>query len=110
MKKILYSLVASLTLVLQGCAMQSLLFDVEPERAGFVITKPPIQISFRGDVNKESQDFALRVLESVKDVPYKNYHFNENHNVRLNTVDAKSDKAEINLHEYTNSASNNETE
>jgi hypothetical protein len=96
-------LVVSMMLALNGCAVQSLLIDTEPERAGFVITKPPVQISYRGDVTPEAQEFALRVLESVKKVPYRNYRFNENVNVRLNSIDAKTDKADINLHETTQS-------
>ena len=99
-KNILLFTIASFTLT--GCgAFQSLLFDSEPYRAGFVITKPPIQISYRGDMTPEAKEFTLKVLESVKAVPYKDYKFNENHNVRLNSVDAKSDKADINLHETT---------
>ena len=94
--------------LLNGCAVQSPLFDTEPERSAFVITKPPVQISYRGDISKESQAFALDVLREMQKIPYRNYRFNENHNVRLNTIDAKSDKSVINLYETTEKRSGNE--
>jgi hypothetical protein len=96
-------LILTMILLLHGCAVQTPLFDTEPERAGFVITKPPVQISYRGDISPESQAFALDVLKEMQKFPYKDYKFNENHNVRLNTIDAKTDKADINLHESTSS-------
>ena len=34
-------------------------------------------------------------------VPHVDYKFNENHNVRLNSIDGKSDSVNINLHEST---------
>ena len=88
-------------LLLQGCAFQSPVLDSENDRAGFVITKPPMQISYRGDMTPEAQKFTLQVIRELKAVPYRDYKFNENHNVRLNSIDAKSDKVNINLHENT---------
>ena len=92
---------AIVTLLLQGCAFQSILFDVEEPRAGFVITRPPVQISYRGDVSPQSQAFALNVLKQLQSEKSNNYKFNENTNVRLNSIDGKSDKINIDLHEST---------
>ncbi len=86
---------------LQGCAFQSAFVDVEEARAGFVITRPPVQISYRGDVSQESQAFALNVLKQLQSERTNMYKFNENTNVRLNSIDGKSDKININLHEST---------
>ena len=88
-------------LLLQGCAFQSAFVDVEEARAGFVITRPPVQISYRGDVSPESQAFALNVLKQLQSERTNMYKFNENTNVRLNSIDGKSDKININLHEST---------
>ena len=90
-----------LLLLLNGCAFESPVLDSQNDRAGFVITKPPMQISYRGDMTPEAQAFTLKVIGELKSVPYHEYHFNENHNVRLNSVDVKTDKADINLHEST---------
>jgi len=93
--------VLAFIVLLHGCAFESPVLDSQNDRAGFVITKPPMQISYRGDMTPEAQKFTLDVIRELKGIPYKDYKFNENHNVRLNSVDAKSDKADINLHEHT---------
>jgi len=93
--------VALFAFVLVGCAMESPLIDTQNERAGFVITKSPIQISYRGDITPESRAFTLEILKEIKDVPFKSYTFQENHNVRLNSIDGKSDKVNITLVEST---------
>ncbi len=87
--------------LLNGCAMQSGLFDIEPNRGGFVITKPPVQMVYRGDFTPESQDFALRALKEMEKIPYQDYKFNENTNVRLNSISGKSDNIDVNMHEVT---------
>ena len=108
--------ILSITIVLfvaslfQGCAFQSALVDSENDRAGFVVTKPPMQISYRGDMTPEAQAFTLEVVKLMSVVPFKDYKFNENHNVRLNSIDAKSDDVTINLHESAaNTASTEDT-
>ena len=103
--KTMTSVVLVSVLLLQGCAFQSILFDTEEARAGFVITRPPVQISYRGDVSPESQAFALNVLKQMQSERTNNYKFNENTNVRLNSIDGKSDKININLQETTQSTS-----
>ena len=86
--------------LLQGCAYESPLLDAQNDRAGFVITNPPMQISYRGDITPESREFTLLVLEKMKDVEFHDYKFNENHTVILNSIDGKSDDVRISLHEY----------
>ena len=78
-----------------------MLFDVEEPRAGFVITRPPVQISYRGDVSAESQAFALNILKQMQNEQTNTYKFNENTNVRLNSIDGKADDISVNLHETT---------
>ena len=89
--------------LLQGCMFQSPILDVEEKRAGFVITRPPVQIAYRGDVSLRSQEFALSMLKQMQTENHNNYKFNENTNVRLNSVDGKTDKVNINLHVHINS-------
>jgi len=84
--------------------MESPVVDVQPERAGFVITRPPTQISYRGDISKEGQEFALRVLKQMQIDTPNDYRFNENHNVRLNSIDGKSDKVNVTLIETTHAS------
>ena len=60
-----------------------------------------MQVSFRGDVTEETRAFALEMVDKMKDVPHVDYRFNENHKVMLNSIDAKSDNVNINLHEST---------
>ena len=88
-------------LLFSGCAFESPVLDAQHERSGFVITKPPMQVSFRGDVTEETRIFALDMVDKMKDVEHIDYRFNENHNVRLNSIDGKSDSVNINLHEST---------
>jgi len=84
-----------------GCAMQSPLVDTENERGGFVVTKPPIQVTYRGDISEIQHKHMLEVIDKVSTLPYKDYKFNENHNVRLNSIDGKTDKINIDLVETT---------
>ena len=98
--------VLTFIVLLHGCAFESPVLDSQNDRAGFVITKPPLQISYRGDMTPEARAFTLQILREAKTVPYKDYHFNENHNVRLNSIDAKSDDVTINLHEITKGETN----
>ena len=60
-----------------------------------------MQVSFRGDVTPETRAFALEMVHALKDIPHVDYQFNENHKVMLNSIDAKSDNVNINLHEST---------
>ena len=87
--------------VFSGCAIQTPVFDSEHERAGFVITKPPMQVSFRGDVTDETRLLALEAIDKMMVVKHIDYKFNENHNVRLNSIDGKTDNIDVNLHEST---------
>ena len=96
-----------LALFVGGCSFQSPVLDSENERAGFVITKPPMQISYRGDMTPDAQAFTLQVIRELSAVPFKEYRFNENHNVRLNSIDAKADNVNINLHEYSDNNNTN---
>ena len=98
--------VLTFIVLLHGCAFESPVLDSQNDRAGFVITKPPMQISYRGDMTPEAQAFTLQVIKELKGVPFKAYKFNENHNVRLNSIDAKSDDVTINLHEHTKGETN----
>ena len=98
---VLWFCILGILLITTGCSFQSPVLDSENERAGFVITKPPMQISYRGDMTPEAQAFTLQVIRELKGVPFKDYKFNENHNVRLNSIDAKSDDVSIDLHEHT---------
>ena len=90
-----------ITIALNGCSFQSPVLDSENERAGFVITAPPMQISYRGDMTPEAHAFTLHALAIMKDVEFKDYKFNTDHNIRLNSIDAKADNVSINLHEYS---------
>ena len=95
--------------LLHGCAFESPVLDSQNDRAGFVITKPPMQISYRGDITPEARTFTLQVIREMKGLPFKDYAFNENHNVRLNSIDAKSDSVNIDLHESTVNVPKGET-
>ena len=99
--KLMNKIILVFMVFLNGCAFQSPILDMEEERAGFVITRPPVQISYRGDVSPESQAFALNVLKQLQSEKTNNYHFNENTNVRLNSIDGKSDNINVNLHEIS---------
>ena len=78
--------------------------DIEEPRAGFVITRPPVQIAYRGDVSPEAEAFTLRILKQMQTEKATTYKFNENTNVRLNSIDGKADNINVNLHEHTSSS------
>jgi len=60
--------------------------------------KKPVEIGQLREALKEV-DLADSVIQEIGNVPYKDYRFNENHNVRINTINAKSDDVKIDLHE-----------
>ncbi len=95
--------------LLNGCAMQTPLIDTENERGGFVVTKPPIQVTYRGDISEIQHKHMLEVIDRVARLPFKDYKFNENHNVRLNSIDGKADNIDVNLHEVTKTADDKTT-
>ncbi len=90
-----------IAVLLNGCAMQSTLIDTENERGGFVVTKPPIQVTYRGDISEIQHRHMLDVIDRVKTIPFRDYKFNTDHNVRLNSIDGKADNIDIKLHETT---------
>ena len=75
-------------------------------RGGFVITRPPIQISFRGSYNAAGMDHLEQLVEQVEKFPFHDYQFRENHNIRLNSIDGKADTISVQLIETTNTAQN----
>jgi len=79
-------------------------------RGGFVLTKPPIQISFRGAYTEINMRHLEKLVEEVSKVPYENYIFRENHNIRLNSIDGKSDNINVQLIENTTNVSKDEGE
>jgi len=83
------------TLLLTGCAFQTPILDKENDRSGFLITKPPIQVLFRGDVTKDNIAFVKAVISDVKTIPYKDYTFNSSTEFRVGSTDMKSDDIEI---------------
>ena len=101
-------MVLSLVVILQGCAFQSPIMDIEEPRAGFVITRPPVQIAYRGDVSPEAEAFTLRILRQMQTEKSTTYKFNENTNVRLNSIDGKADNINVNLHEHSQSSESTE--
>ena len=52
-------------------------------------------------LQRKRESFALAMVDKMKDVAHIDYSFNENHKVMLNSIDAKSDNVNINLHEST---------
>ncbi len=70
-------------------------------RGGFVITKPPIQVSFRGAYTEIHMKHLEKLVEQISKVPFENYEFLENHNIRLNSIDGKSDNINVQLIEST---------
>ncbi len=70
-------------------------------RGGFVLTKPPIQISFRGAYTEIHMRHLEKLVEQISKVPFEDYRFLENHNIRLNSIDGKSDNINVQLIENT---------
>lgn len=79
-------------------------------RGGFVLTKPPIQISFRGAYTEINMEHLERLVKEIAKVPYEDYKFLENHNIRLNSIDGKSDNINVQLIENTTNIQKDEGE
>jgi hypothetical protein len=75
----------------------------DASRGGFVLTKPPIQVSFRGAYTDLNMQHLERLVAEVSKVPFEDYTFRENHNIRLNSIDGKSDAVNVQLIESTTS-------
>ncbi len=82
----------------------------DASRGGFVITKPPIQVSFRGAYTEINMKHLEKLVEEISKVPYENYIFRENHNIRLNSIDGKSDNINVQLIESTTNVEKDEGE
>ena len=109
------SIYAKLTLALMAflniIAVYVIVSKVEDAaRGGFVITKPPIQVSFRGAYTEIHMRHLEKLVEEVAKVPYENYIFRENHNIRLNSIDGKSDNINVQLIESTTNVEKDEGE
>ena len=85
--------------ILNGCAVESFLFSSQPERAGFVITRPPVKVIFKGHTTDENKKFVHEIIKLLQKEPTNDYKFNETIKVDIKAIDAKSDKVNINLSE-----------
>ncbi len=80
----------------------------EASRGGFVITKPPIQVSFRGAYTDMNMRHLEKLVKEISEIPFVDYTFLENHNIRLNSIDGKTDEVNVQLIESTTSVKENQ--
>jgi hypothetical protein len=66
---------------LQGCAKK---------RDSLVITKPPMQLSFQGNVDRKTAVDLIYLMHNASKIPHQDYQFNENTNISFNISDAKT--------------------
>jgi hypothetical protein len=66
---------------LQGCA---------DKRDSLLITKPPMQIAFQGDVDTQTTDDLLRLMQEASTIRHVEYDFDKNTSVKFNISDTKS--------------------
>ena len=80
-----------------GCALQTPLLDWEPDRGSIAITKPPMQIIVRSDVDKEEEAFIMRVIDKMSTLPFQDYKFNEKTELSINSVSGKTDSVAVEM-------------
>ncbi len=111
MHKYLPAILAAIVSIINIGAVVFISSLVEDQhRGGFVITRPPIQISFRGSYDAAGMDHLEQLVEQVEKFPFQDYQFRENHNIRLNSIDGKSDAINVQLIESTTTQHKGEDE
>lgn len=78
-----------------GCTFQSPVLSSHHPRGGFLVTKPPIQVTYSGDLTKEDKAHLLKVIEEVSRIPYRPYNFNANHVIDLASHGSRSSTESI---------------
>ncbi len=99
--KVSTHLILALILLLNGCAIQSALIDVEPERSLFVIETAKMKLTYRGDIHTDAYTFTQGMVLAMQKNPLNDFNATKENYVRINSLSAKTDSAEINLHETT---------
>ncbi len=107
MDNIYAKLILAFMILLNVLAIYIIVDRVEDAaRGGFVLTKPPIQVSFRGAYTETHMRHLEKLVEQISKVPFEDYTFLENHNIRLNSIDGKSDDINVKLIENTTNTEN----
>ncbi len=91
-------------LLLNGCAIQSSLIDIEPERSIIVVETAKMRLTYSGDIHDESYLFTKNMVSVMQLAPLNDFNATKENYVRVNTISAKTDEANINLHEGTDNA------
>jgi len=99
--KIYIKIVLVFMLLLNGCALQSALIDVEPDRSIIVVETAKMRLTYSGDIHDDSYLFTKNMVSVMQLAPLNDFNATKENYVRVNTISAKSDKADINLHEGT---------
>jgi len=78
-----------LLILLQGCSLESPLFQARPAVKSIIIEKPPTRVIYSGAVTQEGQTFAIKCLKEMRSTNYRDYKFNSdtNINVKFETID-----------------------
>jgi len=77
-------------ILLQGCSIESPLFQAHPSIKSIVIERPPTRVIYNGAVTQEGHDFTIKCLKEMRNTSYKNYKFNSDTNINVNFETAES--------------------
>ncbi len=96
-----YPILILISIILAGCAVQSTLVDVEPDRNVFVIETAKMKLTYAGDTDADTYALTKDMVTLMQKDPLNDFNATGENYVRVNTVNAKSDSANINLQEGT---------
>ena len=83
-----------------GCSVNTPLFDSRPAISKVVVEYPPQRIVYYGNINKDSQDFAIKCLKQMQCRKFRDYKFNETTTLNSN-IAVKDSREEVTVFDLT---------
>ena len=99
--KVSTHLFLALILLLNGCAIQSALIDVEPARSLFVIETAKMKLTYRGDIHTDAYTFTQGMVLAMQKNPLNDFSATSENYVRVDSLSAKTDSVDISLYGTT---------
>jgi len=92
-------------LLLNGCSIQTMLFDIEPGRSIVVVETAKMKLSYSGD-NDHTKEF----ITMLQKAPLNDFNATKENYVRINSINSKMDSVNMELKEFSGIVANRSTE
>ena len=98
-------LVLAFMLFLNGCSIQTMLFDIEPGRSIVVVETAKMKLSYSGD-NDHTKEF----ITMLQKAPLNDFNATKENYVRINSINSKIDSVDMKLEEFSGIVANQNIE